>query len=141
MTQVQREEAIHREAGELQKGSEPILHVLKSVTKREDLISQLYELESRVGETPDEIVQKEASEVLEKLRITSLSVIESILSWRVRLSKPLAFLWQDQNYLIKMRSDLNFLQQSALSNYFFFSEGASDPFLRQAAGPRTFSRM
>ena len=140
-TLVQREEAIQREVGELQKGTEPILQVLRAVTKREDLISQLYELESRVGETADEVIQKEAAEVLEKLRFASLSAIESILAWRLRLSKPLCFLWQDQNYLIKMRSDLNFLQQSALSNYFFFSETASDPFLLQAAGPRTFSRM
>ena len=140
LTQIHREEAVQREAADLQKGTEPIQHVLGTVTKREDLISQLYEIESKVGEITDETVQKEAAEVLEKLRIASLSVIEAVLSWRKRLSKPLPFLWQDQNYLVKMKSDLNFLQQSALSCYFFFSEATSDPFLLQAAGPRTFSR-
>ena len=133
-------ELISKELSEMSRKIAPIQSVTAAITKREDLISQLYELESRIGEENDDQIQSESSEILEHLRTTSLSVVEHVISWRVRLGKPCVYLYKDQNYLVKMKSDLNCLQHSALSAYFYFAEGTSDPFLLHAAGPRTFSR-
>ena len=140
-TPTQREDLIHKEIADLLRGGEPIQVLMEAVKRREELITQLYDLETKVGEAGHEALQKETAVVLENIRNLSLAVIENLLSWRLRLSKPAVFLYHNQNYLIKMKTDLNFLQNSSLSGYFFFSETGSDPFLLHTAGPRTFSRM
>ena len=46
----------------------------------------------------------------------------------MRKFKCLPFVWESQNYLLKMKSDTSFLIQSPFARYFNFSP-KSDPFL------------
>lgn len=43
-------------------------------------------------------------------------------------NQQIPFLWEDENYLLKMKTDMNFFIEHSLSKYFNFSD-KSDPFL------------
>ena len=80
----------------------------------------------------------------------SLNVVKCIIQWRkqlifnymlttqfrpqqhqapaLRKFKQMPFIWESQNYLLKLKSDNQFLLTSPFSHYFDFSP-KSDPFL------------
>jgi hypothetical protein len=79
----------------------------------------------------------------------SLNVVKCVIQWRkqlifnfmstqqhrtvptqqsLRKFKVMPFVWESQNYLLKLKSDIQFLLTSAFSKYFNFSM-KSDPFL------------
>lgn len=80
--------------------------------------------------------------ILVTLRYLTIDVIDSIVLWRERLNyligkvseapgvdkHDFVFIWDHENYLMKIKSDTLFLKDSSLSKYFHFSTKA-DPFL------------
>lgn len=72
----------------------------------------------------------------------SLNAVECIVIWREQMlyaynqttpwknshSPVIAFMWDDENYLLKMKTDTDFLKGHKLSQWFNFSE-KNDPFL------------
>jgi hypothetical protein len=51
-------------------------------------------------------------------------------------SKSVAFVYEDKNYLIKMKTDLDFLQETAFANMFNFST-KNDPMLIYPSNKKT----
>eukprot|EP00957_Ditylum_brightwellii_P019070 1435293-Ditylum_brightwellii.AAC.1 len=51
-------------------------------------------------------------DLLDIVRITSVEVVESIAEWRSGLQKHTPFMWNGLNYLLKMPSDLDFLDSN-----------------------------
>jgi len=98
---------------------------------------------------------EECVSVLHSLRMLSLHAVKCIIEWRKQLVysylvttsnsgpntlaitqernsinkfKNIPFIWENENYLLKMKSDTTFLFSSEFSKYFNFSP-KSDPFL------------
>ena len=100
---------------------------------------------------------EECINILYSLRMLSLNVVKCIILWRkqlifnfmltqtnqaqaqlgniqmaqrntMRKFKCIPFVWEQQNYLLKMKTDTQFLITSPFSKYFNFS-AKSDPFL------------
>ena len=88
--------------------------------------------------------------VLHSLRMLSLHAVKCVFEWRRQLVlsylvtsqnsginnernsinkfKNIPFVWEGENYLLKMKGDTSFLVSSNLSKFFNFSN-KSDPFL------------
>ncbi|CAK4810797.1 unnamed protein product [Aphanomyces euteiches] len=84
------------------------LDVLKAIILREDYISRLAEL-SR-SESPYAVVGSMAN-TLDLIRLTTVEVVEAIATWRKRQTKHMPFKWNGINYLVKIPSDLDFLEE------------------------------
>lgn len=90
----------------------------------------------------NDILLGQVKEALTAEVYLTIDVIEAIVEWRERLNYLLSkvedptgvdkhdfvFLWENENYLIKIKNDTMFLKDSILSNFFHFSSKA-DPFL------------
>mmetsp|Transcript_29162 Transcript_29162/g.40062 ORF Transcript_29162/g.40062 Transcript_29162/m.40062 type:complete len:683 (+) Transcript_29162:267-2315(+) len=50
---------------------------------------------------------------LDEVRCNTLDVIKNIQLWRRNLWRPLPFVWNNRNYLQKMRSDMNILESES----------------------------
>lgn len=93
----------------------------------------------------------ECVNILHSLRMLSLHVVKCIIEWRKQLIysyllttthagtshqernsvnkfKNIPFIWESENYLLKMKNDTKFLNFSEYSKHFNFST-KSDPFL------------
>ena len=88
-------------------------------------------------------IRDECAELLNTLRMLTLSTVENIVRWREAIllallvsntegeytqQKNIAFISDEVNYLIKMKDDLNFLIGSGFSKMFKFSKKC-DPLL------------
>ena len=120
----------------LHQGSSIIQEILRSIDERESII--LYLKESILAkEITTEDLEKGYTKSLSKLRTLSIRIVLKIIEWKESLiihnptsTKLLSveFLWRSENYLKKLKFDLNFLSQSQLSKFFHFS-AKNDPFL------------
>mmetsp|Transcript_18506 Transcript_18506/g.33414 ORF Transcript_18506/g.33414 Transcript_18506/m.33414 type:complete len:937 (+) Transcript_18506:204-3014(+) len=137
---------ISKEMLALQERNSAVLHAMQAVRLREASLSSLRELAAHIELVTDEELQTVAAdcaELLETHRMLSLSAVDMIVKWReglvyallinntpesYTLAKKVAFMWEGQNYLVKMKTDNDFLKQSSLSRLFNFSS-KNDPFL------------
>ena len=95
---------------------------------------------------------EECINILHSLRMLSLHCVRCIIEWRKQLIysyllttagstvmtpsgrnsvnkfKNIPFIWEGENYLLKMKNDTQFLQFSEYAKHFNFSQ-KSDPFL------------
>ena len=94
---------------------------------------------------------EECINILHSLRMLSLHVVKCIIDWRKQLLysylmanqvnqgalspdsqarkfKSIPFIWEGENYLLKMKNDTHFLNDSEYGKHFNFST-KSDPFL------------
>lgn len=85
------------------------LEILKCILVREGYLQRLLHAStggkvagSHLGDTID---------LLDLLRVASIDVVEAISSWRRRLQTQEPYRWNQLNYLLKMPSDLDFLQK------------------------------
>jgi len=83
------------------------LNVLKSVLLREGYLRRL----SSMSAASTHVLQPGLGDLLDILRIASVEVVENIAEWRKGLTKPTPFMWNGINYLVKMPSDLDFLNK------------------------------
>jgi len=145
-------EILKKEIEELEHNCSPIQLALRAVTARENCLKHLRVLmakfENKDGEGEKEPINEEeskqkASELLTHLRILSLNAVETILKWREYIQQTyyitrgvvkanqtilIPFLFQEINYLLKMKNDTRELVESPLAKFFNFSS-KSDPFL------------
>lgn len=134
--------AMAREVDDLLRDKSIVQYVLRDIQTREMALPQLQILAEKLAREPESHeLQKASVEALSAFRIISIKAVESIQSWREQMSaydpanlnaKKVPFIWEGHNYLLKMKSDLNFLQTSPLSMIFEFST-KSDPFMVYAS--------
>jgi len=149
-------EILKKEIDELETNCAPIQLALRAITARENCLRQLKSLINRLENlnnpnggqshqdlaTEEELKQK-ASELLTHVRILSLNAVETVLKWREYIQQTyyitrgvvkanqtiiIPFLYNDSNYLIKMKNDTKDIIETPLAKYFNFSS-KSDPFL------------
>ncbi|CAD8166828.1 unnamed protein product [Paramecium octaurelia] len=132
-------QAIQFEIEEMQQKKSHIQLCMQAVEAREKclafLINHIHQIQDNPGD--EQLLQKSA-ELITHLRILSINVVEQILGWRQYLMKflvnihshesiSLPYLYLRENYLIKMRKDIQYITNSILSNYYQFSI-KPDPF-------------
>jgi hypothetical protein len=137
---------IGRQIQEFNSGSSPVLVALDAVKSREDSLAGLKELDASLGglQVKSQYLLNECIDLLHEFRLLSLKVLEAVLSWRKQVyviqqsvlksyligkMSALPFVWEGVNYLLKMKSDGDWLLKANLSKYFGFSQDSSDPFL------------
>ncbi|KDO33290.1 hypothetical protein SPRG_02099 [Saprolegnia parasitica CBS 223.65] len=84
------------------------LEILKAIILREDYVARLLEMSQ--SDAPHALIGAMAN-TLDLLRITTVEVVEAIVQWRKQQQKHVPFKWNGINYLLKLPTDLNFLQQ------------------------------
>lgn len=137
---------INSEVAALKSNVSPVQTTLKAIKNREDSLESIHELNSYLESTewlPIKEVHLQCAELLHGHRLFTLSVVESILKWKEALSssliinnsrhKQIEFKWEKKNYLLKMRTDLDFLKKSQFSKIFDFEE--NDPLLIKPSVP------
>lgn len=82
------------------------LDVLKAVLLRENYVKRLFDAFKSNSFNLEHLV-----DIMDMLRIASVEVVEAIVLWRKHQSKPHPFIWNGINYLLKMPSDLDFIQE------------------------------
>ena len=130
-----------KEIEDLKKNKAPIQRVILGIYARENCLNEIQEFEYDENEKFEEFITK-CIHKLHSLRMLSLNAVECIVIWREQMlyahnqsledhkgpSPVIPFLWDNENYLTKIKSDTNFLIGHSLSKYFNFSDKA-DPFL------------
>ncbi|CAD8174902.1 unnamed protein product [Paramecium octaurelia] len=132
-------QAIQFEIEEMQQKKSHIQLCMQAVEAREKCLALLINHIQQFQDCPgDEQLLQKSAELITHLRILSINVVEQILGWRQYLMKflvnihshesiSLPYLYQRENYLIKMRKDISYITNSILSNYYQFSI-KPDPF-------------
>ena len=124
------------EIKKISSGTSKMQIAYNSINEREILISEIKHF-IIFNNISIQTIETYFIEALIKLRNLSISVVIKILEWKEYLNwiNPLSskllnigFIWKGENYLIKLNSDLYFLKQSKLSEFFNFSH-KNDPFL------------
>ncbi|RHY14618.1 hypothetical protein DYB36_001417 [Aphanomyces astaci] len=86
----------------------PELEVLKAIILREDYLTRLLDMSKR--ESQYTLVGSMAN-TLDLIRLTTVEVVEAIAAWRKLQPKHMPFKWNGVNYLLKVPSDLDFMQE------------------------------
>ncbi|CAG9332693.1 unnamed protein product [Blepharisma stoltei] len=135
-----------KEIEDLKSNNALVQIAIKSVEDRERLLNQVKDLVkafnmSKEYETIKDL-QLEAAETLQTYRNISLNVVENIARWREHLAyaqligiskeaihpRIVQFIWEGENYLIKMRNDISFVNKTVLAAFFKFDNNP-DTFL------------
>ncbi|OMJ93377.1 hypothetical protein SteCoe_3615 [Stentor coeruleus] len=131
---------ILKEIEDMEKGKSPVQIAYKSVQAREESLKSVIEMNEYLKNSTDwdkvKNVQLEAAELLHAHRMLTLNAIEGILKWRNQLaeifnasSQKFIFKHEKENYLLKLRNDLDFIKDSEYAKVFYFGEGDPDPLL------------
>ncbi|CAD8086576.1 unnamed protein product [Paramecium sonneborni] len=132
-------QAIQFEIEEMQQKKSHIQLCMQAVEAREKCLSFLINHIQQLLDYPgDEQLLQKSAELITHLRILSINVVEQIIGWRQYLMKflvnihseesiSLPYIYLRENYLIKMRKDIQYITSSILSNYYQFSI-KPDPF-------------
>lgn len=88
------------------------LVVVKAIMKREDLLMQMYH-----SCTEDPTGNDKVLDLLMQLRESTVGVLEAISQWRESVpgydpTSPPPYCWQNENYIMKMVNDVDFLSQN-----------------------------
>lgn len=136
---------IAKQVQEFNSGSSPVLLALKAIKTREHSLQGLKELDSSLlgANLKSQYMLLECAEMLHAFRLLSLMVLEAVVTWRQHIyaiqqtvlkayllgrTSALPFVWEETNYLLKMKSDTEWFRTSNLKKYFDFDEGF-DPFM------------
>ena len=103
--------------------------VLTSLEQREVYIKRLKEIamqfngyrsgnSSLMGRLQDPLIKNEVPTIVSNLRSVTIELVESVLLWRSQLTKKTVFLYNGENYMVKMRNDLDFLKLTELAPLF-----------------------
>eukprot|EP01064_Diplonema_japonicum_P002998 TRINITY_DN11970_c0_g1_i1.p1 TRINITY_DN11970_c0_g1~~TRINITY_DN11970_c0_g1_i1.p1 ORF type:complete len:303 (+),score=99.24 TRINITY_DN11970_c0_g1_i1:733-1641(+) len=93
------------------------LLVLEAIEEREKVLQEFKELAyaySRNNVSSVD-VQAQAFQLLYSLRQATLKVVELIVVWRERLTRPYPFIWNGINYMLRILGDCQFIDSSELS--------------------------
>jgi hypothetical protein len=137
-----------RELEDLKKNRSAMMTAIRAVTAREESLKSIFEMENFLKQVPNweklKDVQLECAELLHAHRILSINAVESIEKWREVISFSalvnnetgsihIPFVWEESNYLVKMRNDLDFLVNSEFRKVFHFDK--NDPLLIKPSVP------
>ena len=131
---------VAKEIENIRKHKAPVQKVVLGIVAREKLLQEIESSCFRDGDNPEEFASL-VSNKLQSLRILSLNVVECVMVWREQMlyayyqsatdskSVPIIpFVWENENYLLKLRRDTEFLKSHSLSKWFNFAD-KNDPFL------------
>ena len=125
---------------------------IDAVRAREEGIKNIKEMLEYFSKSPDweksNELCEEVLEILNAHRILSLNAVESIIKWKEQLvyalilnktdsigkHKSINFMWDDQNYIVKMKNDIDFLKGSDFMKILSFSD-FYDPMLITPSKP------
>lgn len=101
------------------------LDILQSIVLREaaldGLVEDLCDIEA---ENLIEVMKK-----LARLREITLQTVELIANWRTKLVRPLPYIWNDKNYILRLASDQDFIFRSRkVIQAFDLNLGRRNPF-------------
>ena len=131
-----------RELEDLKHNRAAVQNAVRAAAAREESLGSIHEmnnyLKAVAGWEKMKDVQLECAELLHAHRILTINAVESIEKWRelirssalVNNEKSLMhipFVWKSENYLVKMRNDLDFLGGTEFAKIFLFGE--MDPLL------------
>lgn len=83
--------------------------ILQKIVVRENLLNELFKLCKANNELLP--IMNEIVELIKAIRFETLDVVEDIAAWRTQQPFARPFLFKGINYLIKLRSDMDFLDQ------------------------------
>ena len=147
LSNEEKEIVIENEKNNLNKFRKVIIKFTKHASQRDKNIQLLKKFDEIVETTfPDgnkklnESILNDISNVIEALRYDSVNCVSSIIKLREisffkslngkfnykRMNKSYIY---NNDYLLKMKKDMNFLQNSSLGKYIDFTNGEIDPFL------------
>ncbi len=147
LSNEEKETVIENEKKNLSKFKEALVKFTQDVSQREKNIQLLKKLDEIIETTFPEgnkqlndSLLTDISNVIKALRFNSVNCVSSMIKLREisyfkslngkfnfkRMNKAYIY---DNNYLLKMKNDMNFLQYSNLGKYINFSTGEIDPFL------------
>lgn len=131
-----------KEISDLEKNKAPIQKVSIAIVARENCLDEIQQFGDHGIEVLENYITK-CTHKLHSLRMLSLNAVECIVIWREQMlyaynqSTPMSknnpapsipYIWDGVNYLVKMKTDTDFLVGHTLSRYFNFSD-KNDPFL------------
>lgn len=142
---------VAKEIQEVAAQQAPVQNTFRAIVARESCLFQIKEMDKVIPENLEQgKVTRELTEemvnILHSLRMLSLHVVKCIIDWRKQLVcnfllghahpsevqnnrfKTVPFVYEEQNYLLKMQEDTKFLVNSNFAKFFNFSPKA-DPFL------------
>jgi hypothetical protein len=148
---------VSRQVQEINSGSAPVLAALKSIKAREQGLQALKNVDFSIegAQVQSQYFLLECAEMLHEFRMLSLKVLEAVVTWRQHvyatqqsaarppLSKKgsaVAFVWEDCNYLLKMKTDIDWVGTSSLRKYFDFAE-TLDPFMVRCSATTLLSNQ
>lgn len=144
-----------KEIEDLKKEQSPVQNTVRTIIARESCIQQIKELETVLVEADKHSkvsthMLEECVNIFQSLRMLTLHVVKSIAEWRRQLIfnhlltagnesgrnnmdkfKNCPFIWEGGNYLLKIKSDTQFLSFSDVYSKYFNFTAKSDPFLVQ----------
>ncbi|CAD8098694.1 unnamed protein product [Paramecium sonneborni] len=132
-------QAIQFEIEEISLKKSHIQQCMQTIEAREKCFNVILNHIQLIQQNPrDQQLISKSAELITHLRILSISVVESIIGWRQYLMKflvnihssesiQLPYIYFNENYLIKMKKDVLYIQNSVLSYFYQFSN-KSDPF-------------
>jgi len=146
-----------KEIEEVSREQAPVQNTFRAIVARESCLFQIQEMDKVIPESGEQgqvgrEMLDEMVNILHSLRMLSLHVVKCVIDWRKQLVynyligqqvslsaqsdsqlqhnkfKTVPFVYEEQNYLLKMHSDAQFLIGSHFAQFFNFSP-KSDPFL------------
>lgn len=108
------------------------IEILQKVIVRENLLGELQKLLHNQNDVTGCL--SEVVELVKAIRYQTVDIIEDIDSWQYTQPSPRPFLYRGVNYLIKIFSDLNFLDQYADIVEKFCFEFTSNPLAYRGGG-------
>lgn len=146
---------IAREIENLKKNHGSIQHLQRAILAREECLTDLEKSKEKIedaiskenydedggllvdGFPLEEDLMDSLCHQIHALRLLSLNVVDCIVKWRESIlyaysikkqDVKVSYIYKDENYLTKMKSDTKWLGDSPVNKYFNFSN-KSDPFL------------
>ena len=105
------------------------MRVLVAIQDRETVLNKVFELISLFEKLSTTLVIEEddgktsvsirtkALRYIYLLQTVTITVLDAIKHWRAMLTRPFAFVFNQQNYIIKIVRDCRFIEQSALTDH------------------------
>ena len=110
----------------------PDASILHKIIVRENLITEVKKLIQHQNDL--EAARSEVSELVKAIRYESIDIVDDISEWKKNQGYPREFLYRGVNYLVKMYSDLDFLNDYDEFNFGFSVTG--NPFIFPYNGGR-----
>lgn len=85
------------------------MEVLKNIILREGYLEKLRFIFKKEKERT--LLRHEVVDLLDLLRVSTVETVEAIAKWRRTLLRPYPFVWNGVNYLLKISSDIDFLDR------------------------------